>query len=97
VPFPRDETGFQELPDPYAAYARAIGRTPVWIFHGDADPVVPVDESRRMAAALRAAGGDVRYTELEGVGHNAWDPAYGDPAVPQWLLSQRLAPGARAR
>ena len=90
VPFPRDETGFWELPDPYAAYARALGRTPVWIFHGDTDPVVPVDESRRMHAALQAAGADVRYTELPGLGHNAWDPAYTDPAVPAWLLAQRL-------
>jgi predicted peptidase len=74
---------------PYAAIARRIAHIPTWIFHGDADPVVPVDESRQMAAALTAAGGDVRYTELAGVGHNAWDPAYTMDELPRWLFVQR--------
>src|SRR5262245_8008737 len=33
--------------DPYIETARKIGKTPVWIFHGGADPVVPPDESRK--------------------------------------------------
>src|SRR6267378_5538924 len=40
--------------DPYGEIARLIGNTPVWIFHGDADPAVPVGESRQMAEALKA-------------------------------------------
>jgi predicted peptidase len=28
----------------------------VWIFHGDADPTVPVEVSRHMSSALKAAG-----------------------------------------
>ncbi|NIP82575.1 MAG: hypothetical protein GWM90_26490 [Gemmatimonadetes bacterium] len=66
-----------------------VAHLPIWIWHGEADPVIPVDESRAMAAALEAAGADVRYTELEGVGHNAWDPAYGSEELPRWLLAQR--------
>jgi len=78
-----------ESRDPYARIAERIGRTPVWIFHGNADPIVPVGESRNMAAALKALGGNVRYTEYPLVGHDAWDRAYGDPAFPRWLLAQR--------
>jgi len=78
-------------PDPYTALARSIARLPVWIEHGDADPVVPVDDSRRMAATLTAAGGTVRYKELPGVGHNAWDTAFADPELATWLFSQRRA------
>src|ERR1044071_8595856 len=37
--------------------AEKVGETPVWLFHGDADPIVPVTESRQMAAALKAVPG----------------------------------------
>jgi predicted peptidase len=59
--------------DPYTETAVKIGKTPVWMFHGEADPAVPVTESQKMNAALKAAGGNVRYTEYPGVGHNSWD------------------------
>lgn len=76
--------------DPYAFVARELRRVPVWIFHGSADRTVPVEESRRMADELRAAGGDVRYTEYEGVGHDAWTRAYAEPELWIWLFAQRL-------
>jgi len=38
---------------------------------------------------LKAAGNEVRFTEYAGVGHNAWDRAYADPALWDWLLAQR--------
>jgi predicted peptidase len=75
--------------DAFAAIARRLRGIPVWIFHGEVDPVVPVNESRRAAEALRAAGGNVRYTELLGTGHNAWSPAYESPQFAEWLLAQR--------
>lgn len=75
-------------PDPYARLAERLRDVPVWLFHGEADPAVPVEESRRMHAALEAAGADVRYTELPGTGHNAWDPAYHSQALAEWLLGQ---------
>jgi len=80
--------------DPYAAVASKVGKTPVWIFHGGADNVVPVTESRKMNEALIAAGGNVKYSEYEGVGHNSWDRAYADPDFMKWILAQRkVKPG----
>ena len=64
---------------------------PMWVFHGDADTVVPVRHSREMVAALRAAGGEPRYTEYPGVGHNAWTPAYDSDETWRWLFEQRLS------
>ena len=64
-------------------------RSTSWIFHGDADRVVPVDESRKMAAALKTRAADVQYTEFPGVDHNAWDPAYAREDLWVWLLRQR--------
>jgi predicted peptidase len=69
--------------------AAAIRDMPVWSFHGDGDQAVPVRGSRQMIAALRAAGGNPRYTEVAGRGHDVWTVAYRDPAVVRWLLSQR--------
>ena len=80
-------------PDPYAEAAKQIGSAlPIWVFHGGADPTVPVTESRKMVEALRAIGSEVKYTEYEGIGHNSWDKAYGEPELPTWLFAHRLNP-----
>ncbi|MGE3172421.1 MAG: PHB depolymerase family esterase [Planctomycetota bacterium] len=69
--------------------APRLASLPTWIWHGDQDRAVPVQRSRAMAAAIRAAGGDVRYTELAGVGHDSWRQAYGDDGALDWLFAQR--------
>ena len=43
--------------------AGEIAHVPVWVFHGVLDDAVPVELSREMVAALRAAGGEPKYTE----------------------------------
>jgi predicted peptidase len=75
---------------PYETMAKRIGKTPVWIFHGSADPIILVTESREMNDALKALGGNVKYTEYPGLPHNSWDNAYGEPEFMPWLLSHRL-------
>ncbi len=75
--------------DPNTLIARRVWKIPVWIFHGAADDVVPPDESRKMAAALKEIGADVQYTELPKANHNAWDPAYGRADLIEWMLKQR--------
>ncbi len=74
--------------DSFAALASDLSDTPVWIVHGDADVVVPVEQSQQMAAALEAAGAEVHYTELPGVNHNSWDAAYADKELISWLFAQ---------
>ncbi len=81
-----------KIADPYAETARRVGKTPVWIFHGADDPAVPVEESRKMADALKAAGGSVEYSEYPGVGHQSWLKAYAEPELVPWLLKQKLNP-----
>ena len=84
----------QQSPDdtkPYTDAADKIGnKTPVWIFHGSADEAVPVAESQGMAAAMKALGGEVHYTEYPGVGHNSWDKAYTETEMLTWLFSKSL-------
>jgi len=69
--------------------AAALKDTPVWTFHGSADPAVNVEHTRAAVQALRAVGADVKYTEYPGGKHNVWDRAYGDPKFWQWLFAQR--------
>jgi len=77
-------------PDPFSAFAAKLGKTPLWIFHGDADAVVPVDDSRKLVAALKEIGAPVRYTELPGADHmDAPAKTYADPELFRWLFAQR--------
>ena len=73
-----------------AEYAHAIGRTPVWMFHGSDDHVVPTRESDLMFDALKADGGNVRLWIYKGLHHDSWVRAYNEPELPRWLLAQHL-------
>jgi predicted peptidase len=75
--------------DRYAVVAKQVSSIPIWVFHGDADKTVSVDESRKMVAALKAIGANVQYTELPGVDHNAWDPTYNRVDIIEWMLKQK--------
>jgi predicted peptidase len=67
---------------------------PIWAFHGSADQIVPVSGSRDMVEAIRAVGGDPRYTEYPGAGHDIFATVYGmakpNPSAGlfQWLFVQ---------
>lgn len=77
--------------DPPAALAQRLKATPIWIFHGGKDDVVPPSQSRAIYAALQAADAvDARYTEFPEANHNSWDPAYSQtPELWAWLFAQR--------
>lgn len=45
---------------------------PTFIFHGDKDPLVPIQQSLRMKEALEAAGVEVKLVIREGQGHG-WE------------------------
>jgi predicted peptidase len=74
-----------------AEMAPKLKDTPMWVFHGDADQAVPVQRSRDMVEAIKAAGGTkIKYTEYPGVPHNSWDKAYSEKEMTDWLFAQKL-------
>jgi predicted peptidase len=88
------------MPERWAAIVPICGRgdvktgekikdLPCWCFHGDADTAVNVDGSRTMIEAMKKAGGEPKYTEYPGVGHNSWDKAYSTDELYEWLLKQK--------
>ncbi|MBD0330558.1 MAG: dienelactone hydrolase family protein [Thermoleophilia bacterium] len=82
--------------DALAEAGCALGRVPVWAFHGEADDIVPKRYIEEPVERLKACDDpppeDVRLTLFPGVGHDAWDPAYdatdGDD-IYAWLLGHR--------
>lgn len=67
-------------------YTRQAAKIPFWIFHGDADAVVSVKESRTMVEKLKKLNAVVKYTEYGGVNHNSWDNAFAEPDFMKWLF-----------
>jgi predicted peptidase len=61
----------------------------LWAFHGDQDQAVKVERSRQMIEALKAAGGEPKYTEYPGVGHDSWTATYKNQEFHDWLFAQR--------
>jgi predicted esterase len=72
-----------------AEYAHALGRTPVWVFHGSLDPVVPVREDEVMYEAFKTSGGHMRFWIYQGLTHDCWYRAFNEPELPRWLLAHR--------
>jgi predicted peptidase len=42
-----------------------------------------------MVDALKAVGGDVRFTIYPDAGHDVWTPTYDNPELYAWMLEQR--------
>ncbi len=71
--------------------AQKLINMPIWVFHGDADPVVPLIESELMVNRIRTAGGAVKFTVYPGVEHDSWTETYNNPALYEWFLNYPLA------
>jgi poly(3-hydroxybutyrate) depolymerase len=72
------------------ATAPIIKDIPVWAFHGSADDIVPVTETRQIIQALQALGANPKYTEIAGAKHVIWNPIYYDAGhtLYSWLFAQ---------
>jgi predicted peptidase len=70
-------------------YDRRVKKTGFWIFHGDKDAVVGVNNSRQMVSRLKQLKVRVKYTEYPGVNHNSWDNAFAEPELLPWLFSHK--------
>jgi poly(3-hydroxybutyrate) depolymerase len=74
------------------ALAEQLKGIPIWAFHGAKDKVVRPEESRKLIEAIKAAGGQPRYTELADGDHNVWTQVYDDDRLYAWMLSPRSDP-----
>ena len=68
--------------------APAIAKLPIWVFHGAKDKTVPLDRSEKMVEAVKAAGGNPKFTVYPDAAHDSWRQTYNDPEFYKWLLAQ---------
>ena len=69
--------------------ADALKDTPMWVFHGAKDTTVPLSNSEEMVAAVREAGGNVKFTIYPEAGHDSWTETYNNEQLYEWLLKQK--------
>jgi poly(3-hydroxybutyrate) depolymerase len=75
-----------------AEYAQAIGRTPVWLFHGADDNIVAPRQAELMYSALKTSGGHIRLWVYQSLRHDCWTRAYNEPDLPRWMLANHRDP-----
>lgn len=71
------------------ADAPKLAHIPTWVFHGAKDNTVPIKRSEEMVEALKAAGGDPKFTVYPDAGHDSWTATYDNPEFFKWLLAQK--------
>lgn len=59
---------------------------PVWAFHGADDDLVTPIQSDEMINRLKLTNDDVKYTRMDGVGHDVWVYAYTQELL-DWFLN----------
>lgn len=68
--------------------AACLKNTPVFMYHGEFDEIISVENSRDMLNAVNGNGGNAKLIVCP-VGHNAWDYAYAGDELYTWLLSHK--------
>lgn len=86
-----EQLALDESAEPYKAIAEKIGQTPVWVFHGKDDNIVPIGQSRKIVEAFRKnENSRVNVTEYENTGHITINRAFDEPQLFEWLAKQIL-------
>ncbi|NIJ51987.1 carboxylesterase family protein [Dyadobacter arcticus] len=58
---------------------------PIHLFHGDADPVVPVAGTQKWVSHFQDIGVEVSYKEFVDVKHDSWVSAYDNEFIFEWF------------
>ncbi|MBN9500673.1 MAG: dienelactone hydrolase family protein [Armatimonadetes bacterium] len=69
--------------------AKALAKIPIWCFHGDKDPVVPIQNSQIMVDWVTASKGNIRFTVIKDGQHDVWTDIYKGQEIYDWLLAHR--------
>jgi|SRR5215813_3550992 len=70
------------------SWAPSLKRVPVWAFHGTKDDLASFEKTEQFVKALKAAGGDVKFTPLPDRDHFILD-VYENKEIYDWLLQYK--------
>jgi len=60
---------------------------PMWTFHGQHDPIIPLSNAQSVITTLINCGGSPFFTIYSDLFHDAWTRTYNNTAVYDWLLT----------
>jgi hypothetical protein len=70
-------------------YAERLIDIPLWLFHSRDDNIVSFEGSNSMYNAIKAAGGEkIKFTILDGMGHNSWNATEHNDELFRWIFYQ---------
>ncbi|MEP2935335.1 MAG: alpha/beta hydrolase-fold protein [Gilvibacter sp.] len=67
--------------------ARKIKNTPLWLFHGKEDNVVPAKYATQLYDVLLTMKANVKITLYPETGHDSWTQTFKEPELLPWLFS----------
>ena len=70
-------------------YAPVVKDISMWVFHGEKDSVVPFSQSKNMVDAIKAAGGNPKFTAYPDLDHNSWSATWDNPEFWAWLFGEK--------
>ncbi len=68
---------------------KSIKNIPFWAIHGADDTVIKPAWGQQPVDAIKAAGGNIKFSILSEHDHDVWTDTYSDPAFYDWLLEQK--------
>lgn len=68
---------------------RTMLHLPVWAFHGESDPIIPLREGAALVDEMKAGGGNPKLTIIPEGGHDIWKQVYRRSDLISWLLEQK--------
>ena len=88
------------MPDRFAAispmcggaevkWAENLSRIPTWVFHGTADPVIPISRSEEMVKAMKNKNIHLKFSRLAKQGHDI-SSQFNNDELYSWLLQFSL-------
>ena len=82
-------SGYQQAAPPPAGFSCRLKEVPVWVIHGEQDMIAQYDAVRAQVEGWEElCDGEVKWTTYPDQGHfGAYEIAYRDPALYEWMLS----------
>ena len=66
-----------------------LANTPILVYHGDCDTIVPIQESVAMMYSVNRHGNkNAELRVCHGVEHGAWEQAYSGDELVEWFMSK---------
>ena len=72
-----------------ASHIPNFSRLPVWVFHGTADTLIPIEEARRMNELLSPGNPVFKYQEIAGGDHWIHEQVFSNKDVIDWIKNIR--------